>query len=224
MWQLEKGDKEGYVHWQITMTLNVKQRLSWLKNHFAKTAHCEIVNNIDAAFDYSQKNETRLEGPYYWPEPIKKVKDPLEGKELYEWQRNLLGELKEEPDDRKIIWVWENKGRAGKTALAKHIKLNYSGVKILGGKSSDIAHAVGPGTKICIFNLTRDDEAFVSYKSLEMLKDGLFFSGKYESTDKVMDPPHVVIMANFPPKTEKMSMDRWDIREITLPQSGCQQG
>jgi len=49
---------------------------------------------------------------------------------------------------------------------------------------------------------------------LESIKNGLFFSGKYESTQVVMNSPHLIIFANEPPDKSKMSADRWHIVRI----------
>jgi hypothetical protein len=49
---------------------------------------------------------------------------------------------------------------------------------------------------------------------MENVKDGLFFSTKYESGMVRYNPPHVIVFANVPPDVTKMSADRWVIKEI----------
>ena len=39
----------------------------------------------------------------------------------------------------------------------------------------------------------------------------------YESKMKVFDPPHVICFANFEPKREAMSADRWAIVDLEAP-------
>jgi hypothetical protein len=54
----------------------------------------------------------------------------------------------------------------------------------------------------------------VSYSSIECIKNGMITNTKYETGFKVFNPPHVVVFSNFPPDEEKLSADRWNIKEI----------
>ena len=71
------------------------------------------------------------------------------------------------------------------------------------------------GECVCIFDYSRSEEDHINYEVIESSKNGVMFSTKYVSTQKVHTPPHVVIMANFDPNKSKMSADRWDVRYIT---------
>lgn len=147
----------------------------------------------------------------------KVLQDPLEGMEPYDWQRNILDIIKEDPHPRKIMWYWEKKGCAGKTTLAKHICMNYDAIYV-NGKSSDIKCAITQsiekkkkGPDIVIFGIPRDKEDYVQYSALEEVKDGIFFSGKYESGMVMFNIPHIIVFANFKPDVKKLSEDRWSV-------------
>lgn len=56
---------------------------------------------------------------------------------------------------------------------------------------------------------------------METIKNGIMFSSKYDSTMKVYDHPHVVVMAHGLPDTSKLSQDRWDIRNINRTDIEC---
>lgn len=213
VWQVEKGNETGYIHIQLTMTLKVKQRLSWLKNHFSKEAHCEVVRNEDAAFDYTQKSDTRVEGPFYWPNPIISVKDPLEGKTLKTWQAEILEIIKGDPDNRTVHWYWEETGNVGKTALCKHLVLKHGANYVL-GKKNDIYHALDSNLRVLLIDIPRTSQEFTPYEVIEAVKNGMIFSGKYESRTKVFDSPHVFVFANFYPEKHRLSEDRWHIIKI----------
>lgn len=68
--------------------------------------------------------------------------------------------------------------------------------------------------KIVILNLSRQSEGAFSYASVESIKDGLVFSGKYEGGSKLFPRPHVIVFANWNPDLSKLSLDRWDIRTL----------
>ncbi len=58
-------------------------------------------------------------------------------------------------------------------------------------------------------------EDYVSYQALEEIKDGIFFSGKYEGGMKIFNSPHVICFANFSPAEHKLSGDRWVVEEVS---------
>lgn len=150
---------------------------------------------------------------------MEKKFDALTIVEPYAWQKTVLDLVKLKPHPRKIYWIWDSKGCAGKTTLAKHLCLTKNAV-YLTGKGSDIKFGVIKHLEkhntldIAIFYYPRTCEEYVSYQSLEEIKDGIFFSGKYESGMCIYDTPHVIVLANFSPDTKKLSEDRWDISEL----------
>jgi len=150
------------------------------------------------------------------------VKDPLEGLTLKPWQQEVALLLENEAQDtRTIRWYWEPTGNVGKTSLAKHLCIKWpKNILYLSGKAADIKFAVSGFVKkntlkMAIFDLTRTSEQFVSYEALEAVKNGIFFSGKYEAEMCVFNSPHVVVFANFPPDTSRLSGDRWFIQSLS---------
>lgn len=216
IFQGEKGNETGYKHWNITLTLKTKKRFSWLKKHFCNTGHLELVRNLDAAFEYACKEDTRIDGPYYWPEPLKKApKDPMIDKTLKDWQTNILNIIKKEPDDRTIYWFWSKEGGVGKTSFCKHLVLKHNAIYV-NGKKNDVLFAISKcDPKLVVVNIPRCMEDFSKpYSWLEEIKDGLIFNGKYESCSMVFDSPHIIVFANFAPDYSAMSMDRWKVFNI----------
>lgn len=211
--QIERGEETGYSHLQLAMSLKTKERLTWLKTHFRRDAHCEIIRNQERAFDYCMKEDTRVAGPWIWPEPPPTLKDPMRGLERKPWQLDIIKIIETEADARTIHWYWDSVGNTGKTTFTKHLWINYKVCFVQNGKKADIAYAYN-NEPIVIFNLPRTCENFVSYDAIESLKDGMIFSGKYESGAKVFNNPHVIIFANFEPDQSCLSQDRWHIVEI----------
>lgn len=147
------------------------------------------------------------------------IEDLFIGKIPYDYQKFILNLIKQKPDSRTIHWFYDHIGNTGKTSFSKHICLKHRDDAIyISGKSSDIKCAIASCKKkprICIFDFVRSSEEFISYEAIEAVKNGIFFSGKYESETVIMNCPHVIIFANFEPEKSKLSLDRWKIIEAT---------
>lgn len=138
--------------------------------------------------------------------------------ELYEWQQEVIDIVSEVPDDRKIHWYWDKRGNTGKTTLAKLLVYDHRAI-VVGGKNDNILHGATEFVRedktydkyIFIIDLSRTMEHYVCYEAIEKLKNGLWFSGKYESGMILIPPPHVIIFANYEPQYERLSLDRWHI-------------
>lgn len=217
-WQPEVGKENGTPH---------LQGVGWCKNARTLTSltrlfpgiHIEKMRNWHAALAYCSKMETKA-GAVVTNIGRPRCKDPLEGKELYEWQRQAMEILADEPHERRVHWFVDVAGGRGKTTFAKHLCLTRPDEVIyLSGKSADCKYAVCEFTKknnlkIVIFDFTRTQEEYISYEAIEAVKNGIFLNTKYECKMVVYDIPHVIILANFHPDEAKLSLDRWDIRDI----------
>lgn len=137
------------------------------------------------------------------------------------WQQKILNILDQEPDSRTIHWICDYKGNNGKSFLTKYIYCKYENIIICNGKKENIFNLVktfidqnggSPGTIIC--DIPRSCINYISYTALEKLKDGLFYSGKYEGGICCFDHPRVICFANERPNEEAMSSDRWNILTI----------
>lgn len=144
------------------------------------------------------------------PKPLK----VLTLDQLYPWQRRLYDICKQEPDDRTIYWVWEHTGNVGKTAFSKFLSHKMGAVPLEGKKNDILYCAATFESDIYIYDLERSMEEFVSYASIEKIKNGYFMVAKYESKPIIRNPPHVFIFANFPPDMSKLSLDRWNIIDL----------
>lgn len=150
--------------------------------------------------DYIQDNMPELPLPMY----------PLKG-----WQSALIDVLITEPDDRTVVFIVDRKGGAGKTWFAKYYcRLHNNAQVIEMGKKSDMAHALRTDIRVLFVNCTRSHNEFMNYGFLESVKDGIVFSGKYESRMKTLGPCHVVVLMNEDPDRTKLSEDRYDVLEV----------
>lgn len=199
---------QGFIKFQKKCRPMEKFRDLSNKIHWEKSR-----GSLESNYDYCTKD-----GDYV--QNIKKeLKDPLEGKKLRKFQKDILELIKEEPDDRTINWFWESSGNVGKTSLIKSCCIRRKDVMVCGGKGNDMRNGVlqfieKNELKVLFIDLSRSVEEYVSYEGIEQVKNGLFYSGKYEGGMCVYDCPHVIVFANFEPDKEKLSKDRWNIIEI----------
>ena len=129
-----------------------------------------------------------------------------------------------EPEDelfgRKIYWFWEDEGNWGKSILTKYMVHKMEAL-LVQGANADILCGVaqwvkdkGAAPPIIIFDIPRVNNGHISYQAIESLKNGMFFSGKYESGMVLFNCPHILVFSNEEPDTYKLSMDRWVIKEL----------
>lgn len=123
------------------------------------------------------------------------------------WQEEIWMISDDEPIPRVIHWYWSRKGNMGKTTVAKAL-LDHRDACLLGTGHNNVLYAY-KHEPCCVFNLPRDtSDEHIPYKAMELLKDGAYFVGKYDSHFKRFKPPHVFVFANVPPTPGKLSEDR----------------
>ncbi len=222
VFQLEKG-KNGTLHWQGVFSFRSAKKWSTLDNKCRSTAVWAPCISVKDARRYCSKvrtsqGQTFCKG-YVVPEELM---DPLGGKELYEWQREIVELCSGSPDDRKVFWFYSEAGNVGKSALGKHMCLNLERCYIMGGKFRDSMYAIAKMVnekhappKVIIFDIPRscqrDGYPLVSYHAMEKIKDGCFFSSKFESQMVLFNTCHVIVFANLPPNEAELSRDRWQV-------------
>jgi len=200
-YQIERA-ATGQLHLQLAMSLKKKQRFTWLKRHFVPGAHLEITRAVEKAHDYCCKEESRVDGPWFWPLRVQtQVEDELENVELYDWQQEIKDIVAEKATSRTIYWYWEPDGGVGKTSFARHMAIKYDIAYFNEAKKSDIYNNY-KGQPIIIFNLNSQVPVErLNFGVFETLKDGILYSGKYEGKTMVYNYPHIIIFANQPPYT-----------------------
>lgn len=210
----EEVGESGTPHLQGWIKFKRKVRPMGL---FAKEIHWEKAKGSDEQnYIYCSKDHKVTQNWKYIP------LDPMRNKVFYEWQKEIIKIISEDPDERTVNWFWESVGAVGKTSMCKHLAIMY-GALVVGGKANDVKYAISEyvqrenkGPQIVIWSLTRshDLESKVSYEAIEAIKDGIFFNNKYESAQCLYNPPHIFIFANFLPAFERMSSDRWNVINI----------
>ncbi len=143
----------------------------------------------------------------------KKILNDMRYSQFKEWQIQIMREVRGPTDPRTITWVYDQIGGSGKTYLSKYLLVTEDCIRFENGSSSDIKYAYG-GQRIVLFDLARSQEQSVNFEVIESIKNGVFFSTKYESMQKIFEVPHVVVFANWAPDMSKLSVDRWNIINV----------
>lgn len=220
----EVGNENGTPHLQGYVEGKSAITFKTLKNKLTTRVHVEKAKgsreqNVDYCKKDGKYTMTAEEEPFQ--EKIKKmILKEYDGVEWKDWQELILNSLKEKPDDRSINWICDPEGNNGKSYLCKYIAITMD-VIICDGKKDNIFNQVKISLEeekmpyIILLDIPRSQMEYVNYGAIEKLKDGLLYSGKYEGGICVFPHPHVWIFSNDMPEKEKMSMDRWNIVEIS---------
>lgn len=217
VYQLEEGE-EKTPHLQGYVKFTKKCRpLKWMG---LKRMHWEAARSPKHSILYCQKEEGRLADPVVGG-CIRRIRPlkVLHKDALHPWQKELDAIVAAEPDDRSILWIWEKQGGVGKSAMTKYL-CHARGAIVSGGKTADVFNQVLEEVKAArdpwcvILDVPRNSLGFINYSALEKVKDGCFYSGKYEGGMCLYNSPHVIVFANEEPDYENMSQDRWVVKEI----------
>lgn len=230
---LEASDIKGYIFQEeigeLTGTRHFQGCLYWVNpiefnsvQQIMFGANLSKAKNIIKAVEYCQKEKTAVRGPWAKHFKIKRRLDII--KDFRLWQAGVVERVSKPcRNDREIYWYVDYKGGQGKTVLAKYLVHVHKALYV-SGRALDIKHACmkhleSNELNIVIFDFPRTVEEHVSYDAIESVKNGIFFSGKYDSGMACFNSPHVIIFANFKPDESKLSDDRWVIIELDRPPS-----
>lgn len=200
-------------HLQGFFEFNKKARITEIQNKpikWSKLIPCD--GNEEQNLTYCSKDGNLW---FQHPKPRKPLKLITE---LRPFQTEIFNIMKQEPDDRTIMWIYDHNGKAGKTQFCKYVVAHLDACYITSGKTSDIInlvynHLQRTELEIVLLNLPRDQPR-VDYNALEQIKDGIICNTKYETGTILTNSPHLIIFSNQLPDTYKLTQDRWDIRTV----------
>ena len=198
------------------------------ETHFQKAKgklhhNLRYISGVDKA--YEAPGNILLEKNIQWPINLQKSlklrqKESrlLQRSQLYSWQESLILHYINDRSTRQIVWIYQRVGNSGKTEFCRYLRF-FHGALPIGGKSADVKYAVKTHfdathsyPRLLCIDIPRADEKYISYSSLENVKDSMFFSTKYQSAGCVATfSPTIFVFANFEPNRSKLSADRWKI-------------
>ncbi len=217
----EEIGESGTYHLQGTFSLKKKQRFTALAKLLPR-AHLEVCKSWNAAVAYCSDVDKRKPGGQVWSNmtfPEKLI--TLSEDQLYPWQRDVVKLIQTKPDDRKIHWYWEPVGCEGKSMFAKYLCIKF-GCLITEGKAKDVKNQIltysqknnGCFPKVIIWDIPRTTKDYISWNAIEAVKNGCFYSGKYEGGMCIYNCPHILVFANFEPDYVMLSADRWVVTKV----------
>lgn len=159
--------------------------------------------------EYSRKVNEKL-----YKEELNKKYEHETLRKFQEEIMNIVNAEKQQEEERKIHWFFEEQGNTGKSWLTKRLIANSNAIMFNTGKQQDILYAYD-NQPVVIFDLPRISEHNENiYTTIELLKNGNYLSTKYESHSVLTKPPTIIIFSNFKPLVKTLSRDRWNIHEI----------
>ena len=136
------------------------------------------------------------------------------------WQRqvrDILMKWREQGDDRKILVILDENGGAGKTKFARKLIAEDPDRRVYQykGKLENMAYHLRDmiSLEYLIVNYAKGDAKYGSSKILEMVKDGMIQSDKYEPIQIPVDNVQIAVMTNREIDWSNLSMDRWEVYE-----------
>lgn len=223
LFENEIGEENGTPHIQGAIWL--KKPMRWEEFGLPIQISYRPIRNERAVIDYCRKDyDNNVPGCVLtirgFPAELKIIK------ELRPFQQDLVNFSQLPPNDRKILYIYDEEGDKGKTQFTKYMVARYNALFCTGGRYEDMTYLLAAAQKngrdlnipfTFILNVPRDVSSdHISYKALEAIKDGLMTSPKYESTSLVFNSPHVWVFSNSPPNLDKLSADKWELYTINI--------
>lgn len=230
IYQLEKGEMRRTPHLQGCIIFNSPRYFSAVRKLLIG-CHIEKARKVLALKNYCKKNESRIGSIFHFKNgksitnsDLRLLKDNydkliLKKDELYNWQSQMYSLFLSQPDDRTIIWIYDKIGKNGKSAFCRFLLSEHEDhVFSTSGNPADIKMGLkekvlrgGIGAvRVVLWDISRSSKSFSSMTA-EDIKNGYFYSSKYESEGVKLLPPHIFIFSNKYPDKSIFSEDRWKI-------------
>jgi len=196
----------------------------------------DIINlkrKIDEGATYEEclEDEEVVEAAAKYPGFVRDLRSHLDTKEgvkrlkarhnavmLRPWQKEMLGWLDVEPDDRKVYFVQDTVGGQGKSWFSRFLMVNKGASIFTPGRISDLARIwAKKQSRIVVMDMPRSAsgaEMELAYSFIEGVKDGIIQSPKYDSQIVLSDDAHVIIFSNGAPDLHRLSADRWVVFKL----------
>ncbi len=225
VFQLESGSESGFLHYQAMFSLKRKRRLKELISVMdslglfpGRHLSPQCTKNLED-WSYAGKEETRVEGPWIYQEPLYIPRQVRECPNLRSWQKRVLED----------VGVWNTRiinviicpgGNIGKSVLVGHMRSHRLGCMIpLVKNYKDLLRIVmcKPTSNMYLVDVPRaakSENMGEFWAALESIKDGYAYDDRYAFKDKHFDCPNIWVFTNKRPEAHFLSKDRWLLWEV----------
>jgi len=232
VFQLEKGEKTGYVHYQGRVSLIKKTTKSAALDLFEKLSipapeylKPTITEEHQKAAFYCMKEQTRIEGPWTDKDTPSYIPYQYRNIQLREFQREII-ETRKVFDPRGIDLLYDAGGNKGKSYCAAIGELLYGAIDL--PPINDAKQLLEVMYGECIMRDTRKpglvfidmpratckDTLNGIYSAIEQIKTGKIYDIRHTFKSWWIDSPRIWVFTNALPDPEALSADRWRYWEI----------
>ena len=241
VFQQERGEESGYLHWQIRGHLHKPTTAAACVSKFREILFGGRISVTSKGvhqgnnFNYMMKADTRVEGP--WTEKDIMTAPPTLTRQLKEffqyeprpWQKKVKEQIVK-TEDRCINILMDNVGNTGKSIFCE--SLEYEGLAYeippMTCMEDIMQCCMGiPGQKAYLIDMPRGmrkEKLAGFYSGIEALKNGTMYDKRHSFQKRRIDRPQIWVFTNHLPDFNLMSKDRWvvwvmdenyDITDIT---------
>lgn len=219
--------EQGTPHLQIYLESRNPVSFTTIKNYNNRFHIEKAKGNIKQNYEYCSKEGNFISNIELPETPEEKEKrrfeaildDEYKDVKWKPFQQKILDIIDGEISRRKIYWFWETTGNIGKSYVFKYVALKLPKKVILGnGKMNDVFNQINKHIEnnnepeIVLIDVPRDyAETYFNYGGLENIKNGFFYSGKYEGGKCLFKIPHIIVISNEEPNYDKLSKDRYEV-------------
>ena len=228
IFQLERGDTTGFLHFQCRVSLMKKKRLTMIKKLIAEgklfghwSPTCNSVHNGNN-FNYVMKEDTKVDGPWKDTDEIKVKTQQLIEFETYDLRpyQQYIFDTAQKFDMRHIHLIYDSVGNIGKSLFGEFMEYYDFAEEIPPYRMMDdiFAWVATRPIKKCYFvdmpRGMKKDRLGDFYSGIEIIKNGVAYDKRYSAKKIRFSRPQIFIFTNTLPSLELMSRDRWVILDI----------
>lgn len=229
--QLEKGSKTGYLHYQCRITMACRKRLcnmiEWCQQQeILKGVH--VSPTSDKTFRtgdnfYVLKEDTRVKGPFTDKTYVTPLKIPshLQGTpNWYPWQKDIIKMMELPPSGEKVRVIINPWGGFGKTTLASWLAVRQKARRVpIMDSAKDVSRMVMNCPKVGTYfiDYPRAVSKNVSKQfasAIEEITNGYAWDDRYKWEEEFFEKPHVFIFTNCTVDEDLLTSRRWEFYTI----------